>query len=88
MGDHAVANSFIWAQANLGLELRGYAQRQEALIEHVKAYCEGVHNLINLHSQTAARMEYNRDQSHIATQTILSSILNATVARDLRTDQG
>ena len=87
VGNHAVANSFIWAQANLGLELRGYAQRQEALIEHVKAYCEGVHNLINLHSQTASRMEYSREQSQIETRNILNSILNATVAKNLRVEQ-
>ena len=51
-------------------------------------YCEGVHKLIDLYNQTAARMEYNREQAHAATQTILSSILNATVAKELRADQG
>ena len=56
VGNHAVANAFIWAQAKLGAELSGYAQRQEALIEHVKMYCEGVHTLINLHNQATSRM--------------------------------
>ena len=73
VGNHAVANAFIWAQAKLDARLSGYAQRQETLIEHVKLYCEGVHTLINLHNQTAARMEYNRDQAHAASQTILRS---------------
>ena len=62
VGNHAVANAFIWAQAKLDARLSGYAQRQEALIEHVKLYCEGVHKLIDLHNQTSAKTEYNRAQ--------------------------
>ena len=73
VGDHAVANAFIWAQAKLDARLC--------------VYCEGVHKLIDLHNQTAARMEYNREQAHTATQAILTSILNATVAKEQRTDQ-
>ena len=46
-----------------------------------------MHTLINLHNQTASKMEQDRQQSQTETRNILNSILNATVAKDLRVEQ-
>ena len=73
VGDNALANAFIWTQARLELQLN--------------AIGDGIHRLTDLQGQAVNRGETNRAQAETTTNAILGSILNATVAKNLRNDQ-
>ena len=82
-----MANAFIWTQARLELQLNAIAKNQDILINHMKLNGDGIHRLIDLQNQAVNRGETSRAQADTTTHAILGSILNATVAKNLRNDQ-